>query len=104
LENSKNYEKDLTKFASSSTLKTLDKIMYRSIISVGCGAGLYGYNFNQSISLGIILSESSHIRNVDPPTLSGRKISVGNHCFGRTAGQGSTCSGLALKYPGFFAS
>ena len=38
-----------------------------------------------------------HIRDFDPTRLSTRRIVMGNHCYGCTAGAGSSCSGAVMK-------
>ena len=77
---------------------TLDRVMCRSLVSVGWDGRLYDCDFNQALGLGLDCSVPQHIRNFDHAVLSRRIISVNDHCFGCTAGQGSSCAGaMALK-------
>jgi radical SAM/Cys-rich protein len=67
---------------------TIDGLMCRSLISVGWDGRLYDCDFNQMLDLAI-----GHIRDLHPAALIGRRIVVGRHCFGCTAGAGSSCGG-----------
>ncbi|OGW25003.1 MAG: hypothetical protein A2X59_02430 [Nitrospirae bacterium GWC2_42_7] len=69
---------------------TLDALMCRHLISVGWDGYLYDCDFNQVLGLHINDSCPQHIRVFDHEFLKAREISVGNHCYGCTAGQGST--------------
>ncbi len=79
--------------ASAFNQATLDTIMCRSLISVGWDGRLYDCDFNQALGLGVDSSVPEHIKNFDYDLLSRRVISVDDHCFGCTAGQGSSCAG-----------
>jgi radical SAM/Cys-rich protein len=85
-----NLEKYMDKLAGAFNPATLDGLMCRHLLSVGWDGRLYDCDFN--LVLGLPLDENcpSHIRDFDYDRLSGRKITVGDHCFGCTAGQGST--------------
>jgi radical SAM/Cys-rich protein len=76
----------------------LDNVMCRSLVSVDWQGYLYDCDFNQM--LGLALSEERndaagrpHLRDLLQEDLAGRSIRVANHCFGCTAGQGSSCGG-----------
>ncbi len=69
---------------------TLDKIMCRGLVSVGWDGALYDCDFNQILNLPVATAGSRHISAFDHAALSRREIAVGDHCFGCTAGQGST--------------
>jgi radical SAM/Cys-rich protein len=72
---------------------TLNTIMCRSLISVGWDGRLYDCDFNQALGLGVEDSVPTHINDFDYAALSRRTIIVDDHCFGCTAGQGSSCAG-----------
>jgi len=57
---------------------------------VGWDGSLYDCDFNQMLELGISEGYPRHITEFDHERLSSRKIVVGDHCFGCTAGQGSS--------------
>jgi radical SAM/Cys-rich protein len=79
--------------ASAFNPATLDNIMCRSLISVGWDGRLYDCDFNQALGFGLDNNVPGHIRDFDYELLSRRVISVDDHCFGCTAGQGSSCAG-----------
>ncbi|MCA9609724.1 MAG: arsenosugar biosynthesis radical SAM protein ArsS [Myxococcales bacterium] len=66
-------------------------IMCRNTISVGWDGTLYDCDFNQMLELP--LAPTTHVRDLDPETLATRTIAVDRHCFGCTAGAGSSCGG-----------
>jgi len=74
-------------------------LMCRDTLSVAPDGGLYDCDFNQMLNLPI--SPISPISNTTNPTIAtitidhlrDRAIQWGNHCFGCTAGQGSSCAG-----------
>ncbi len=68
----------------------LPGLMCRSMVSVGWDGRLYDCDFNQVLEIPLDESCSQHIRTFDPEALSKRAISVGDHCFTCTAGQGFT--------------
>jgi radical SAM/Cys-rich protein len=68
----------------------LDKIMCRTLLSVGWDGRLYDCDFNQIIGIPVTVAGKRHIRDFDYATLSRRPIAVDDHCYGCTAGQGST--------------
>ncbi len=69
---------------------TLDRIMCRSLVSVGWDGRLYDCDFNQALGIPVAPDAPRHISEFDLSTLSRRNITVDDHCFGCTAGQGST--------------
>lgn len=79
--------------ASSFNPATLDTVMCRSLVSVGWDGRLYDCDFNQALGLGMEGSVPMHINDFDHTALSRRTIAVDDHCFGCTAGQGSSCLG-----------
>jgi radical SAM/Cys-rich protein len=68
-------------------------VMCRNLISVGWDGTLYDCDFNQMLELGVEASAPAHIRDFDLAALNARAITVDQHCFGCTAGQGSSCGG-----------
>lgn len=73
----------------------LKQVMCRSLISVDWRGYLYDCDFNQMLGVGMQDNEAQRLRLSDLPrlSLSGRRIKVGDHCYGCTAGQGSSCGG-----------
>lgn len=73
----------------------LEHVMCRSLVSVDWLGFLYDCDFNQMlrIPLGAEGRPRQHIRDLDPLTLTDAPIAVADHCYGCTAGQGSSCGG-----------
>jgi radical SAM/Cys-rich protein len=70
-------------------------VMCRTTLSVGWDGTLYDCDFNQMLELP--LAEPRHIRDFDAAMLAGREIATGTHCFGCTAGAGSSCGGAVVR-------
>ncbi|MBB3059468.1 arsenosugar biosynthesis radical SAM (seleno)protein ArsS [Microbulbifer rhizosphaerae] len=69
----------------------LDGVMCRSLVSVDWQGNLYDCDFNQQ--LGIEVPGRIHLRNLLQQNMRNTPIRVADHCFGCTAGQGSSCGG-----------
>jgi len=85
-----NLDKYMDKLACAFNPTTLDGIMCRHLISVGWDGRLFDCDFNQVLGMGVNSGVPSHIRSYDHDMLSRRIIETGTHCFGCTAGSGST--------------
>jgi radical SAM/Cys-rich protein len=70
---------------------TLEGLMCRHQISVGYEGSLYDCDFNQMLE--IKAAPVGHIRDFTPESFLERSIQVHNHCYGCTAGAGSSCGG-----------
>jgi radical SAM/Cys-rich protein len=68
-------------------------VMCRFTLSVGWDGTLYDCDFNQMLDLPVSSPSARHIRDFDPAALGARAIATGPHCFGCTAGAGSSCGG-----------
>jgi hypothetical protein len=74
----------------------LDGVMCRTTLSVDWQGRLYDCDFNQMLDLGLSPSQPQNIRDADRGALARlaqRRIVTGRHCFGCTAGAGSSCQG-----------
>jgi len=71
-------------------------VMCRTTLSVGWDGGLYDCDFNQMLELGLAPGLPRHVREVDPKAIGRRLIVTGPHCFGCTAGGGSSCQGTIV--------
>ncbi len=72
-----------------------ESVMCRSLISIDWQGYVYDCDFNQMLGLPLRNQGGprSHIRDLSAAALDGRPIAVGEHCYGCTAGQGSSCGG-----------
>ena len=68
-------------------------VMCRNTLSVGWDGVLYDCDFNQMLDLPVHASAPRHIRDFALAALDERPIVVNRHCFGCTAGAGSSCGG-----------
>jgi radical SAM/Cys-rich protein len=74
--------------------ENLESVMCRSLISVDWQGYVYDCDFNQMLDLPIgDGGEHLHISTLAAESLARRRIQVGEHCYGCTAGQGSSCGG-----------
>ncbi len=75
--------------------ENLQTVMCRSLISVDWQGYLYDCDFNQMLDLPMQLAaiKRPHLRDVLNQDVSGASIVVRGHCYGCTAGQGSSCGG-----------
>ncbi len=85
-----NFERYMQKLRDAFNPETLCGLMCRRLVNVGWDGRLYDCDFNQMAGLGIADGRPGHIRDFSVDRLASRKIAVDDHCFGCTAGQGST--------------
>ena len=80
---------------SSHRDENLEQVMCRTLLSVDWQGYVYDCDFNQMLELPARLSAKSRTKLADliGRDLEGRPIVVADHCFGCTAGQGSSCGG-----------
>ncbi|SFP83433.1 radical SAM/Cys-rich domain-containing protein [Nitrosomonas cryotolerans] len=71
----------------------LEQVMCRSLVSVDWQGYLYDCDFNQQLKLPLGGGKRKHLRDLLEDGLEGKSIRVADHCFGCTAGQGSSCGG-----------
>ena len=83
-------EKYLKALEESFNPSALDGLMCRHLISVAWDGALHDCDFNQALGLRMHDSCPQQIRDFDIARLAGRYIHAGDHCYGCTAGQGST--------------
>lgn len=83
----------MDKLVAAFNPSTIDGLMCRTTLSVGWDGRLYDCDFNQMIDLGTAADAPQTIFEATPATLASRQIVIGRHCFGCTAGGGSSCGG-----------
>jgi len=88
-----NYEQYMERLATAFNPTAAAGVMCRSMISIGWEGTLYDCDFNQMLDLPLDHGLLPHIRNFDPVQLNHRQIVTRNHCYGCTAGAGSSCGG-----------
>ncbi len=90
--NSGNYEKYMEKLINAFNPVAAANVMCRNTISIGWDGYLYDCDFNQMLDLKIT-SKGKHISSFNTSELVNREIIVNQHCYGCTAGAGSSCGG-----------
>ena len=78
--------------------QNLEDVMCRSLVSVDYQGYLYDCDFNQMLGLPLKVAgrTRSHLRDALATDLDGNSIVVREHCYGCTAGQGSSCGGALV--------
>ena len=92
LVSSGNYEQYMSTLVSAFNPSAVHSVMCRSTISVGYDGRLYDCDFNQMLEMPVE-SSRRHISEFDSVDLTSRIIETDRHCFGCTAGAGSSCGG-----------
>ncbi len=95
LESSGNLQAYLELLVNAFSACTIKGLMCRNTISVSWDGRLFDCDFNQMLNLEIQQpgTQRPHIRDFQLDGLAGRQIMTGRHCFGCTAGAGSSCGG-----------
>ena len=77
---------------------TIDGLMCRNTISIGWRGEVYDCDFNQQLAMQWNNRDMSglFLWDIDPKRMENRQIMTGDHCFGCTAGAGSTCGGAIV--------
>ncbi len=74
--------------------ENVEQVMCRDLLSIDWQGYAYDCDFNQQLGLPLTGGDSRrHISELSAAMLDGRPIRVAEHCFGCTAGQGSSCGG-----------
>ena len=90
---SDNYENYMEKLLQAFNPTAAEGVMCRNTISIGWDGYLYDCDFNQMLDLKVDTNKSAHLSDFNAQFLSERSIVINNHCFGCTAGSGSSCGG-----------
>jgi len=93
LRRSGNEERYMRKLVEAFNPTTIEGLMCRNFVSVDWTGSLYDCDFNQMLELGVAPELPQTIADFDPEGFAHRRIMTGSHCFGCTAGAGSSCGG-----------
>ncbi len=88
-----NYEDYMRKLVNAFNPAAAKNVMCRNTLSIGWDGYLYDCDFNQMLELKVGCKNSRHISDFDEEALNNREILIGQHCYGCTAGAGSSCGG-----------
>jgi len=89
---SENYEAYMHRLVEAFNPAAVANVMCTNTLSVGWDGSLYDCDFNQMLDLKVA-SPVQHIKDFDLNSLQRREICVSQHCYGCTAGAGSSCQG-----------
>ena len=92
---SERYEEYMDKLVTNFNPYAVDGVMCRETISVSWDGFIYDCDFNQMLELKVA-SKSNHISKFSLVDLAKREIITSQHCYGCTAGAGSSCQGVTI--------
>lgn len=89
------FDSYMTLLKSAHQDGNLDTVMCRSMISVDWQGYAYDCDFNQMLGLPLAVAGAhrTHVSGLIGRSIEGNPVEVRDHCFGCTAGQGSSCGG-----------
>jgi len=97
LEQSNNLPGYMERLVNAFNPGTVEGLMCRNTLSVSWDGRLFDCDFNQMLDLEVQQPARPHVRDFSLEQLAQRQIEVGRHCFGCTAGAGSSCGGAIEK-------
>ncbi|MDX2360329.1 MAG: arsenosugar biosynthesis radical SAM protein ArsS [Crocinitomicaceae bacterium] len=92
---SENYESYMEKLVNAYNPSAAENVMCRSTISIGWDGFIYDCDFNQMLELKVE-AKGQHLSEFNLESLENRNIIVNQHCYGCTAGAGSSCGGVTV--------
>jgi radical SAM/Cys-rich protein len=87
-----NYDSYMSLLVNAFNPATVENVMCRNTISVSWDGYMYDCDFNQMLDLKVAVAKT-HINDFDKEALLSRNIVLNQHCYGCTAGSGSSCGG-----------
>ena len=97
LRRSGNEERYMRRLVDAFNPASVAGLMCRTTLSVDWTGRLYDCDFNQMLGLGVDEQLPQTIAEFDHDRLKGRAVATGAHCFGCTAGAGSSCGGAVIQ-------
>ncbi len=85
----------MTLLKSSFSEKAKENVMCKELISIDYNGNVFDCDFNQMLKMNLSGKET-HITKMTKKYLHNREISTGDHCYGCTAGSGSSCGGTTI--------
>jgi radical SAM/Cys-rich protein len=93
---SDNYQGYMEKLVDAYNPIAVSSVMCRNTISIGWDGYIFDCDFNQMLDLKVS-TEGQHLSEFNIERLLNRNIIVNQHCYGCTAGAGSSCGGEVVK-------
>jgi len=97
LERTDTYDDYMEKLINAFNLTAAEGVMCRSLLSVSYDGKIYDCDFNQMLDLQVFADKPVTVFKFDYNKLVNREIIFDSHCFGCTAGSGSSCGGATAK-------
>jgi radical SAM/Cys-rich protein len=92
-----NYENYMEKLVNAYNPIAAENVMCRNTISISWDGFIYDCDFNQMLEMKIDTENKfQHLSNFDIESINKRNIRINQHCYGCTAGYGSSCSGNVI--------
>lgn len=91
-----NLEAYMEKLINAFNPAAVEGVMCRTTLSVGWDGRLYDCDFNQMLDMTVALPAPQTIFDATLESLRERRIRIGQHCYGCTAGAGSSCGGATV--------
>jgi len=88
-----NYENYMERLVNAYNPSAAENVMCKYTLSVSWDGYLYDCDFNQMLEMRVNHGAPTHIKDFNVSRLEGREIMTGQHCYGCTAGAGSSCGG-----------
>lgn len=95
----KNGQKDeyMKHLTSSFNPDTIENLMCLFQINIGWDGTLYDCDFNQALGIKTAPEFGNSLKDLDASNITPREVVTGEHCFGCTAGSGSSCGGTLVE-------
>ncbi len=91
-----NYESYMEKLVNAFNPTAASGVMCRNTISIGWDGYIYDCDFNQMLDLKVASPDQDHLDKYQEAALQKRSIIINQHCYGCTAGSGSSCGGTTI--------
>lgn len=93
-----NYTAYMRKLLDAFNPAAVKGVMCRTTLSIDWQGYFYDCDFNQMLDLRVLPMVPQHISEFDATSLGQRRIVTGQHCYGCTAGAGSSCQGAIVNH------
>jgi radical SAM/Cys-rich protein len=91
-----NFEDYMTKLVNSFNASTIAGLMCKNTLSIGWDGALYDCDFNQMLGFKLNKNSPQNIKDFQLEKIENRQIVTYQHCYGCTAGSGSSCGGSTV--------
>jgi radical SAM/Cys-rich protein len=88
-----NFIEYMEKLTNAYNTAAAENVMCRNTVSIGWDGFIYDCDFNQMLELKVDIPSRPHVSEYNEKELENREIIVNQHCYGCTAGAGSSCGG-----------